>query len=54
MEVSMNIHELNKIAWDHAVTEGSNPYTQVISSKKIAAAKQGIWSLYLRTYPKNV
>jgi len=43
----MNIHELNKIAWDHAVTEGSNPYTQVLSSEKIAAAKQGKWSLYL-------
>jgi hypothetical protein len=23
----MNIHELNKIAWDQAVAEGTNPYT---------------------------
>jgi SAM-dependent methyltransferase len=54
----MNIHELNKIAWDHAVAQGSNPYnyaiaegskpdSQVVSSEKIAAAKQGDWSLYI-------
>jgi len=43
----MNIYDLNKIAWDHAVDEGSNPYTQVISSEQIAAAVRGNWSLYL-------
>ena len=54
----MNIHELNKNAWDHAVAEGSNPYNpaiaegsdpnkQVVSSEKIAAAKQGNLSLYI-------
>lgn len=54
----MNIHELNKNAWNHAVAEGSNPYNpaiaedsdpnkQVVSSEKIAAAKQGKWSLYI-------
>ena len=41
----MNIYELNKKAWDHAVDEGSNPYnpaiaegsdpnTQLVSSEK--------------------
>jgi len=43
----MNIYELNKIAWDHAVDEGSNPFTQVVASEKIAAAIKGKWSLYL-------
>jgi SAM-dependent methyltransferase len=43
----MNIHELNKIAWDQAVTEGTNPYTKVVSPDQIAAARRGHWSLYL-------
>lgn len=43
----MNIHELNKNAWDHAVAEGSNPYTKVVNSEQIADAKQGKWTLYL-------
>lgn len=54
----MNIHELNKNAWDHAVAEGSNPYNpaiaegsdpiaQVVTSEKIAAARQGNWSIYI-------
>jgi ubiquinone/menaquinone biosynthesis C-methylase UbiE len=43
----MNFYEMNKIAWDQAVDEGSNPYTKVVSSEQIAAARQGKWALYL-------
>ncbi len=43
----MNIYELNKTAWDHAVAEGSNPYTKVVSPEQIAAAAQGDWAVYL-------
>jgi SAM-dependent methyltransferase len=43
----MQTHEWNKAAWDHAVDEGTNPYTTVISPEDIAAARQGSWSLYL-------
>jgi hypothetical protein len=27
----MNIHKLNKIAWDHAVAAGSDPYNPAIA-----------------------
>jgi SAM-dependent methyltransferase len=43
----MNTHDLNKTAWDHAVDEGTNPYTQVVSPEEIAAARTGDWALYL-------
>jgi SAM-dependent methyltransferase len=43
----MNIHNLNKAAWDHAVDEGTNPYTQVVSPEQVAEAREGRWSLYL-------
>jgi SAM-dependent methyltransferase len=43
----MNIQDLNKTAWDHAVEEGNNPYTKVVSSEQVAAAKAGEWFLYL-------
>jgi ubiquinone/menaquinone biosynthesis C-methylase UbiE len=43
----MNHHDVNKAAWDRAVNEGTNPYTQAVSSAQVAAAKQGTWSLYL-------
>ena len=43
----MKIQHLNKVAWDYAVGEGTNPYTKVVSSKQIAEAKQGKWSLHL-------
>jgi SAM-dependent methyltransferase len=43
----MHTHEWNKAAWDHAVDEGTNPYTTVVSPEDVAAARQGIWSLYL-------
>ena len=43
----MNIFDLNKVAWDHAVDEGENPYTDAVSPEQIRAAKQGKWSLYL-------
>jgi ubiquinone/menaquinone biosynthesis C-methylase UbiE len=43
----MNSYDLNKAAWDHAVRDGTNPYTKVVSPQDVAAARQGIWSLYL-------
>lgn len=41
------MYNLNKAAWDHAASEGENPYTTVVSSEAVAAAKQGSWSLFL-------
>jgi SAM-dependent methyltransferase len=52
----MKIYDLNKAAWDNAVDEGENPYTQVVSSEQIAAAREGKWELYLsdcKPVPKN-
>jgi ubiquinone/menaquinone biosynthesis C-methylase UbiE len=43
----MQSHAWNKAAWDHAVDEGMNPYTTVVSPEEVAAARQGRWSLYL-------
>jgi SAM-dependent methyltransferase len=43
----MKIHDLNKAAWDRAVKDGDNPYTQVVSPQQIADARQGNWALYL-------
>lgn len=43
----MDIQNLNKVAWDQAVNDGDNPYTKVILSQQIAAAKAGDWALYL-------
>ena len=43
----MKIYDLNKAAWDSAVDEGENPYTKVVSSEQIAAAREGKWELYL-------
>ena len=43
----MNIYELNKIAWDQAVAESTNPHTKVVSPEQIVEARQGKWSLYL-------
>lgn len=37
----MNIHRLNKVAWDAAVDSGDNPYTRMAAPEQIAAAKQG-------------
>jgi SAM-dependent methyltransferase len=43
----MNIHDLNKAAWDRAVADGTNPYTLVITPEQVAEAKRGKWSLSL-------
>lgn len=43
----MNIYDLNKYAWDKAVGEGDNPYTQVVSAEQIVQARAGNWSVYL-------
>lgn len=43
----MKIHDLNRIAWDQAVGEGTNPYTKVVSREGIAEERQGKWSLFL-------
>jgi len=43
----MKLFNLNKDAWDHAVDEGDNPYTDAVSPEEIEKAKQGDWSVYL-------
>lgn len=43
----MNIHDINRAAWDEAVSQGDNPYTNVVSSQQIAEARQGHWELFL-------
>ncbi len=43
----MDIGDLNRAAWDHAVNAGDNPYTQVVTSEQVAAARTGEFSLYL-------
>ena len=43
----MNIHDLNRVAWDQAVDEGTNPSTQVVSTELVAKAKQGRWTVRL-------
>jgi SAM-dependent methyltransferase len=43
----MDIYELNKSAWDRAVTQGDNPFTQVASPEAVAEARAGTWSLFL-------
>lgn len=43
----MDIKRLNQKAWDQAVDEGTNPYTQVVSAEAIARARRGEWQVYL-------
>jgi SAM-dependent methyltransferase len=43
----MEILDLNRAAWDHAVDGGANPYTKVVSPEQVAAARRGEWSLSL-------
>jgi SAM-dependent methyltransferase len=43
----MKILDLNKAAWDQAVADGDNPYTQVVSPEQVAAARAGTWAFYL-------
>ena len=43
----MKVYDLNKAAWDQAVDEGTNPYTNVVSPEAVAEASQGTWALYL-------
>ena len=43
----MKTYYWNKAAWDHAVNQGNNPYTTVVSPEQVAAARRGTWSLYL-------
>ena len=38
---------MNQAAWDHAVEQGDNPYTQPVSAEEIAAARRGEWAIYL-------
>lgn len=52
----MDIEGLNRAAWDKAVDGGDNPYTQVVSSEQVAAARAGPWSLRLserRSVPRE-
>ncbi|MEU0554419.1 hypothetical protein [Dactylosporangium sp. NPDC006015] len=39
------VQDLNRQAWDHAVDRGDNPYTHIVSSARVAAARRGDWSL---------
>jgi SAM-dependent methyltransferase len=39
------VQDLNRHAWDHAVDRGDNPYTQIVSAARVAAARHGDWSL---------
>ncbi len=39
------VQDLNQRAWDHAVDRGDNPYTHIVSSARVAAARRGDWSL---------
>ena len=43
----MNVQDLNRQAWNRRVKEGTNPYTQPVTSEQVAAAKRGEWKLYL-------
>lgn len=43
----MDIGEANRLAWDRAVEDGENPYTQVVTPEQVAAARSGEWSVYL-------
>ena len=43
----MDVGNFNRAAWDAAVEEGSNPYTKVVSSEEVAAARAGTWSILL-------
>lgn len=43
----MKLYDLNKDAWDRAVDEGENPYTQVVSPEEVVEARRGNWAFYL-------
>jgi ubiquinone/menaquinone biosynthesis C-methylase UbiE len=43
----MQSHKWNKVAWDYAVDEGTNPYTTVVSPEDVAMAREGKWSVFL-------
>jgi SAM-dependent methyltransferase len=45
--VLVDIQDLNEAAWDRAVAEGENPYTQFVTPNQVAAARAGQWDLYL-------
>jgi SAM-dependent methyltransferase len=47
VELAMDVGNLNRAAWDAAVEEGSNPYTRVVPSEVVAAARAGSWSILL-------
>jgi SAM-dependent methyltransferase len=43
----MDSYTINKTAWSHAVADGTNPYTHVVTPAQVAAAHQGRWSVYV-------
>ena len=43
----MDVTRVNQAAWDHAVEQGDNPYTQAVSAEEIEAARRGEWAIYL-------
>ncbi|GAA1535788.1 class I SAM-dependent methyltransferase [Dactylosporangium maewongense] len=45
MTAQDRVQDINQQAWDHAVDRGDNPYTHIVSSARVAAARRGDWSL---------
>ncbi len=43
----MSVQDLNRQAWNRRVKEGTNPYTQPVTSEQVAAAKRGEWQIFL-------
>ncbi len=46
-QAGISITELNRQAWDRAVADGNNPYTQVVTAEEVAAARAGTWQVRL-------
>jgi SAM-dependent methyltransferase len=43
----VDIEAANRAAWDVAVERGDNPYTQVVSTEQVTAARAGSWTIHL-------
>lgn len=44
---AVDITQLNRDAWDHAVEQGDNPHTYAVTPERIAEARAGRWSIGL-------
>jgi SAM-dependent methyltransferase len=45
-DAEVNIFDANRAAWDQAV-EDDNPYSRAVTSKLVAAAREGTWEIFL-------